>query len=53
VDKSLIDEIIEIKSRDAISMAKKLARKYGLLVGISSGANFLVALKLRKKYKNV
>ncbi len=50
---SLIDRIIEIKSEDAIETAKKLVRKEGLLVGISSGANVLAALKLSKKYENV
>lgn len=53
LDFNLIDEIIKIKSKDAILMAKKLAKKEGLLVGISSGANVLAALKLSKKYKNV
>lgn len=50
---NLIDGIIKIKTKNAIKMAKKLIKEYGLLVGISSGANFLAALKLRKKYKNV
>ncbi|MCD6227187.1 cysteine synthase A [Candidatus Micrarchaeota archaeon] len=49
----LIDEIITIRSEDAINMSKELARKYGLLVGISSGANFLAAKQLRKKYQKV
>jgi len=53
LDLSLIDKIIKIKSKDAILMTKKLAKKYGLLVGISSGANILAALQLSKKYKNV
>jgi len=56
VDFSLIDGIIKIKSEEAISMAKKLAKKYGLLVGISSGANFFAALKAKKrlgKNKNI
>jgi len=53
LDFSLIDKIIKIKSRDAILMTKKLAKKEGLLVGISSGANVLAALRLSKKYKNV
>ncbi len=53
LDFSLIDEIIKIESKDAISMTKKLAKKEGLLVGISSGANVLAALRLSKKYKNV
>jgi cysteine synthase len=50
---NLIDEVIEIKSSDAIKMQKKIATKYGLLVGISSGANFIAAKKLKKKYNTV
>lgn len=53
LDSSLIDGMIKIKSKDAILMAKKLAKKHGLLVGISSGANVLAAIKLSKKYKNL
>lgn len=53
LDFSLIDGMINIKSEDAIKMAKKLAKKQGLLTGISSGANVLAALKLSKKYRNV
>lgn len=53
LEPDLIDGMIKIKSKDAIKMAKKLVEDYGLLVGISSGANVLAAKKLRKKYKNV
>jgi len=49
----LIDEVITVKSNDAINMSKKLARKHGILVGISSGANVLIATKLSKRYKNI
>lgn len=49
----LIDEFITIKSEDAINASKKLAIKHGILVGISSGANFLAAKKLKKHYRNV
>ena len=53
LDLNLIDGIIKIKSKDAILMAKQLTKKHSLLVGISSGANILAALKLTKKYRNV
>lgn len=50
---SIIDEVIRVKSEDAIKMSEELTKKYGFFVGISSGANFLVAKELKKKYKNV
>jgi len=53
VDMGLIDEIITVKSDSAMKMAKHLARKHGLLVGISSGANVIAAKRLAKRYKNV
>ncbi|MFA6410669.1 MAG: cysteine synthase family protein [Candidatus Buchananbacteria bacterium] len=47
---NLIDEVIAIKGQAAIKMKNKLAKEYGVLVGISSGANILAAQKLEKKY---
>lgn len=44
VDRKLIDQIIEIDDRDAINMSRMLARKFGLGVGISSGANLLASI---------
>jgi cysteine synthase len=52
-NRGMIDEIILIKSDDAIQMAEELARKHGLLVGICSGANMLAAKKVHGKYKTV
>jgi len=52
-NRDLIDEVVLIKSEDAIKMAKELARKHGLLVGIASGANVLAAKKVSAKYNNV
>ena len=49
----LIDEVIAINSEDAIRMSKEIAKKYGLLVGISSGANILAAMKLKNRFKNI
>lgn len=44
LDKNIIDQIILINDDDAINMANLLAKKLGLGVGISSGANFLGAV---------
>ena len=41
-----LDEVVEASDGDAILMAQKLAQ-LGLAVGISSGANFLGALKVQ------
>ncbi len=44
VDRSIIDEVVTIDDEDAINMARILARKYGLGVGISSGANLIASI---------
>ncbi len=40
-----LDEVIGVNDGDAILMAQQLASQLGLAVGISSGANFIAALK--------
>lgn len=44
-----IDEVIDVDSDDAIRMSREIARKEGLLVGISSGAAVYAALELAKR----
>lgn len=44
VDTSLIDDNILIDDEDAVNMARLLATKLGLGVGISSGANFIASV---------
>ncbi|HVP44350.1 MAG TPA: cysteine synthase family protein [Terriglobales bacterium] len=44
-----LDEVISVHDGDAILMAQKLAAELGVAVGISSGANFLGALKAQER----
>ena len=53
VDMSKVDEAVTVGSEEAVEMTRRLFREYGLLVGISSGANILVALKIAGKYAKV
>ena len=46
LDVSLVDEVIEVTDEDAIETTRELGRNYGLLVGISSGANVWAARQL-------
>lgn len=43
-----LDEVISVDDGDAIIMARMLSRKLGLGVGVSSGANFLAAIKAQE-----
>ena len=49
VNLSSLDEVVSVDDGDAIIMAQKLAGQLGIGVGISSGANFIGALKIQNK----
>lgn len=49
---SIIDEIIRVTNDQAVSMAKQIALKEGILVGISSGAATYAALEIAKRPEN-
>ena len=49
LDVSLVDEVIEVSDEDAIETTRQLGRDYGLLVGISSGANVWAARRLAEE----
>lgn len=48
--KHLLDDFVTVSSNEAIMMAREIARKEGLPVGISSGANVVGAIKLAKRH---
>ena len=49
----LIENVMQVRSDEAIAESKKLAKDFGFCVGVSSGANFLAAKRLRKEFENV
>jgi cysteine synthase A len=49
VDLTELDAVVTVHDGDAILMAQKLAAQLGLGVGISSGANFVGALKVQNE----
>jgi cysteine synthase A len=49
LDVSMVDEVIEVSDEDAIETTRELGRDFGLLVGISSGANVWAARQLAGK----
>lgn len=48
----LVDEIIKVKDEDAMQTSRLLAKKEGLLVGISAGAAVFAALEVAKRPEN-
>lgn len=52
LDLSLVDKVLTCSDEDAYEMTRKLARKEGLFVGISSGANVYTAIRLAEQYPN-
>lgn len=52
LDLSLVDHIETMNDEKAYEMTRMIAKKEGLLVGISSGSNVAMCVEYAKKYKN-
>ena len=52
LDRDVIDEIMTVSDEDAFAAGREIARREGLLVGISSGAALHAAIELAKRREN-
>ena len=49
---NIYDEIIDVKDEDALEYGRLIAKKEGVLVGISSGATLFSAIEVAKRPEN-
>jgi cysteine synthase A len=52
LNREIVDEIIQVRNDDAIETARELAKKEGILAGISSGANLWASIQLASRPEN-
>ena len=52
LDREIYDEIIAVSDEDAMNTGKELAKKEGMLVGISSGAAVFAATQIALRKEN-
>jgi cysteine synthase A len=52
LDRSVIDEVVDVELDDALRVARDLASKEGIFAGISSGAIVHAALEIAKRSEN-
>ena len=51
--RKLVDDTLTVDSEEAVDTMRRLARRHGLFVGPSSGANLIAAKKVRKSYPDL
>ena len=52
LNRSVVDEVIQVKTKDAMASARALAKREGILAGVSSGAALAAALEVAKRKEN-
>ncbi len=52
IDKKFYDEIVPVSSNDGIKWAQELAKREGIITGISGGSTFSVAMDVAKRAPN-
>ncbi len=51
-DASVVDGVVQVTSQQAVEMARNLAIREGVFVGISSGASVCAAVELASRTEN-
>ncbi|MGE5849166.1 MAG: cysteine synthase A [Candidatus Methylomirabilota bacterium] len=49
LNREIYDEVMGIRDEEALAMTRRLSREEGLLVGVSSGANVVAALRVAER----
>ena len=52
LNRDVVDEVIQVRTKDAMATARALAKKEGILAGISSGAALWAALEVARRPEN-
>lgn len=52
INTNLVDDMLSVSYEDSLKFVKILCKKFGLLVGVSSGANICGAFEIAKRNKN-